>query len=201
MQTFDTFFVIELHALAGSSIILKYLSIFLASYLQYVMAILLSYFVFRSRNFLKRNISIAALAVFAALTARLFIKSIIVLFYPHPRPYVALSQIHSFIPPVLNENYQSFPSGHAIFFFALSWVIYRYDRKWGKVFLLASSAMGVARVAVGVHWPSDIWGGIILGVLTAELCIVVFNRFLFQEKRLDGCFDFFFKIFSIKTGN
>jgi len=29
--------------------------------------------------------------------------------------------------------------------------------------------MGLARVTVGVHWPSDILGGIVLGILTSVI--------------------------------
>jgi undecaprenyl-diphosphatase len=179
IQLLDTFIVQHLNAWISASRILTDLGIFLASYLQYVLAALLFYFAIRSRAQLKENISASALAVFAAVTARLAVKPAVVHFFHRARPDILLTNIHRLIPPDIADNYRSFPSGHAIFFFALATVIYHYNKKWGYFFFASALIMGIARVAVGVHWPTDILGGIVLGFLTAKVCIAVFKKYIF----------------------
>ena len=64
------------------------------------------------------------------------------------------------------SNY-SFPSGHAALFFAMAMVIYFYNKKWGLWFFGAAILMGLSRIIAGVHYPTDILGGAIIGTLTA----------------------------------
>ena len=96
----------------------------------------------------------------AALIARGFVE-VIRFFFHRPRPFVDNPAIVS----LLNETSYSFPSGHAAFFFALSTVIFLYNRRWGVWFFIMSAAIGLARIMAGVHYPSDILGGAMLGGL------------------------------------
>jgi undecaprenyl-diphosphatase len=73
------------------------------------------------------------------------------------------------IEPNISETLQSFPSGHALFYFALAFVIYTKSKKWGMWFFLGAFLMGLGRVASGVHFPIDILGGAVLGILTAYI--------------------------------
>jgi undecaprenyl-diphosphatase len=47
--------------------------------------------------------------------------------------------------------------------------LYFIDRKWFKYFLIFAILMGVARVFVGVHYPSDVFIGAIIGLGTGLL--------------------------------
>jgi undecaprenyl-diphosphatase len=61
----------------------------------------------------------------------------------------------------------SFPSGHAATSFAAATVLtYAWPRWWPAFFLLAL-AIGFSRVYVGVHYPLDVVGGAVLGILVA----------------------------------
>jgi len=67
----------------------------------------------------------------------------------------------------------SFPSGHAIISFVfygfLAYVIVGYVRSWRTKIAVVLSAVfviglvGVSRIYLGVHWPSDVLGGYLLG--------------------------------------
>jgi membrane-associated phospholipid phosphatase len=63
----------------------------------------------------------------------------------------------------------SFPSGHTVtagvFFGVLAY--YAGRAQWRALFLLAALAVGVSRVALGVHWPVDVAAGIAGGSLAA----------------------------------
>ena len=56
-----------------------------------------------------------------------------------------------------------------MFFFAFSTAIYMYNKTWGAWFFVASTIVCLARVASGVHYPSDILGGAVLGAASGWL--------------------------------
>lgn len=154
-----------LNSFANHSAILDYVGIFFANYSQYVLGAILLYLLFYQQE--KRNINrpMVTVSLIAAILARLVVKTAILLIHGRPRPYVVLETAHKLIPTSIAENFQSFPSGHTIFFFALATVLYQFNKKLGAWFYVAALAMGIARIFVGVHWPTDIIGGIIMGTL------------------------------------
>ena len=69
----------------------------------------------------------------------------------------------------------SFPSGHTGSAFALAVVIFMVmDRKYGIIALILASLMGFSRLSVGIHYPSDVLGGVILGVVTSVIAVKCF---------------------------
>ena len=62
-----------------------------------------------------------------------------------------------------------FPSDHATGAFAVAMAIWLRNRRWGTVALLAAALLSVGRVAIGVHFPSDVVAGAALGCLAALL--------------------------------
>ena len=134
--------------------------IFFAKYLTYFLVIALIIWLF-SKDSHKRLFIFAELSI-AAIVARGLITEWIRFAYYHARPFEALG-FQSLIP----ESGASFPSGHMTFLFALGLVVWLYNRKFGYWFLGLSFVVGIARIAAGVHWPMDILGGILVGVLSA----------------------------------
>lgn len=82
----------------------------------------------------------------------------------------------------------SFPSGHATTAFAFATALALFVPRWGMVFFLAALAIAVARVAVGAHYPSDVLGGMVLGVAltfgVARLCARLHLVFRLEGGRL-----------------
>ena len=66
-----------------------------------------------------------------------------------------------------------FPSDHATGAFAVAMAIWLRNRRWGTVALLAAAVLSVGRVAIGVHFPSDVVAGAALGCLAA---LLLFSR-------------------------
>ncbi|HXZ57055.1 MAG TPA: phosphatase PAP2 family protein [Gaiellaceae bacterium] len=92
------------------------------------------------------------------------------LVYPEPRPLVGVP--HS----------GSFPSGHAATAFACATVIaWTAPRLAVPAFVLAA-AISWSRIYVGVHWPLDVLGGAVLGVLVAT-ALLTLARALRRSRR------------------
>lgn len=85
-----------------------------------------------------------------------------------PRPYVTY-------PSIDNAAYQadpSFPSGHSSFSFSIATSLSLAFPKWYVIapsFLWACS-VGYSRMDLGVHYPSDVLAGGVIGAGTSYLC-------------------------------
>ncbi|HEV7771117.1 MAG TPA: phosphatase PAP2 family protein [Solirubrobacterales bacterium] len=60
-----------------------------------------------------------------------------------------------------------FPSDHATAAFAIAVAILLRKRGWGIFALAAATVLAVGRVALGVHYPSDVLAGAAVGVASA----------------------------------
>jgi undecaprenyl-diphosphatase len=154
-----------INGLANQSEVINILGIFFAKYLPYLLVLFLLFFLFWPKKNRKENWAMVPIALIAALVGRFVAKGAVLIFYNRPRPYVNFSSVNKLISMDSVENLQSFPSGHAVFFFALSAAVYSFNKKLGIFFLLCSTIIAISRVFVGVHWPSDILAGAVLGII------------------------------------
>jgi undecaprenyl-diphosphatase len=61
----------------------------------------------------------------------------------------------------------SFPSNTATVGFCIATSIWLFDRKMGALLYVIAALFGISRVIGGVHYPSDILGGVLIGSLCA----------------------------------
>jgi undecaprenyl-diphosphatase len=95
--------------------------------------------------------------------------------------------------PVDSAHYAAFPSGHAMTATVvgglLLWLLRRYGAGavvWRTAVTVASVSVvgvGLTRIWLGVHWPSDVLGGWLLGALVVALAVVSYERFEAREPR------------------
>ena len=166
------------NSLAGQSRIFDAIIVFLAGYFQYFLVLIFVLLLYFSGYARLEKLRIFWVTTISIIVARLGITELIRFFYHRPRPFLAF--------PVLkllsngwfySDTEWSFPSGHSAFFFTMAAAIYLYNKKWGVWFFIAAILMNIARIIAGVHYPSDILGGAIIGITVS--CIV----FYFAEKR------------------
>ena len=153
--------------------------VFFAKYFPYLAAALFAMFAFSRFGTRKTQFFLLAEGAISAFVSRGAVE-VIRLFVHRLRPFVADPSI----VPLFSETSYSFPSGHAAFFFAISTVVYLYNKRWGVWFYLASAVIGLARVAAGVHYPTDILGGAVLGVVAAYGTHLFFARYQDSIKTL-----------------
>ena len=163
---------------SGHSDIFDGLVVFLAEYLQYFLFLVLFIFLYSCRYSLSKKFRILWMILFSSCVARFVIVGGIRYFYHRPRPFLVLesNKLISESAWFYSDHEWSFPSGHSAFFFALASMIYCYNRKWGVGFFIAALLMNVSRIIAGVHYPSDILGGICVGVFTSLVLYWIVER-------------------------
>jgi undecaprenyl-diphosphatase len=161
-----------IHGLAGRNRLIDLLGIFFSDYFGYLLLAAVLYLIFSQKDWRKRYRDFLFVALTAILSRGLFTE-IIRFFYNHPRPFVALG----FNPLVTKDITPSFPSGHAAFYFALVIpVFYLISRKWGWYLLGGAFLLGLARIFVGVHWPLDILGSLLVAAASFYIVKILFKK-------------------------
>lgn len=78
---------------------------------------------------------------------------------------------------VINDwSFQSFPSGHTTTAIALAFVIGFLWPRLFMLFLAIGIVVSFSRVPIGMHYPSDVFGGLVVGMLGAYLVRNIFAR-------------------------
>lgn len=141
-------------------------------------SILLALFLLSFRNKLRLAVFLKALAVFimSALIVWL-VKSA----WFRQRPFITYSDIQK----LSEAGSSSFPSGHTTEAFAMAWAITMLSGKWWITVSVYCLAIFIAysRMALGVHYPSDVLGGIILGTMIGFLTLKLAARITWQTKK------------------
>ena len=66
----------------------------------------------------------------------------------------------------------SFPSGHTTSSLACTWVLLmRGPKRWGIPLFVLAILIGLSRVYVGVHYPTDVLAGAVIGILCATFAM------------------------------
>lgn len=94
------------------------------------------------------------------------LSKFISLLFPESRPFVE-GEGHQLLS---HSPDNSFPSDHTTFLVAVA-LPFLLDRNWKVGTTLFGLALlgGVARIFVGVHWPVDILGGIVIGIIGGSI--------------------------------
>lgn len=90
-----------------------------------------------------------------------------------PRPFAYLESIQLLID--MPHDY-SFPSGHTSAGFAVATVFFLKKLRGKWAMLLFAMAVAFTRLYLYVHFPSDILGGVVTGILSGYVSVFLVNR-------------------------
>lgn len=120
---------------------------------------------------------LAALLLVAAILATAMTHTLKpILDIPRPPAVLAANAFH-LIGHRLDHG--SFPSGHAVTAFTLAGLLIiglRLSTGWAALALLVASVFAVSRMAVGVHWPTDVLAGSVIGLVSVLLGQILLSR-------------------------
>ncbi len=135
-------------------------------------------------SLLRQHHLAAACLWLGAVAALLLLNVLLKLGLSTPRPEILLQPLGSF----------SFPSGHSsaatLFFMLLAAFIAQQQpgpKRWltYSLAVLPAGAIGLSRIYLGVHWFSDVLGGMLLGLAIAAATLLVYSRFDRQPLRIN----------------
>ncbi|WP_444912894.1 undecaprenyl-diphosphatase [Microbulbifer sp. PAAF003] len=184
MEKFNETTFVLINQFAGKSAILDTVLIAAAEVMPYIFMLVMLYLWFDPSIERKRSSLNCGLSVLLGM----LMSYIISIFYYHSRPFVNNlgTQLVEHAPD------SSFPSDHTTFIFSIAIVLLfnKSTRVIGAVLCLLSVVSGLSRVFVGVHYPLDILGAILVAIFSS---VVVFKiqyktQFLlnFLVKKLPG---------------
>ena len=154
----------------------------IATLITYSGAVLLLLAAYAKRNFLlKRKSWLLLIGLILNSAVVDTVKSLV----HRPRPFTTYHFIHNLVA----VHTSSFPSGHTaeVFMLAISVSILFSRHMWAIIFVWCWAVIiAYSRMDLGVHYPSDIIGSVIIGSIVAFAFINLMIKLDFLQRTKDG---------------
>jgi undecaprenyl-diphosphatase len=118
----------------------------------------------------RRNALLILLAVIIEVAVN---DGIIKHIFYRPRPYLLMENIHQ-LGPMWKSS--SFVSGHTASSIAAGLILIWKYKKWLWPIIIFTLLMAYSRLYLGMHYPTDILGGIIVGSLSATAAVAILRK-------------------------
>ncbi len=105
----------------------------------------------------KIGLNVLITLILCGIFGNLILKPLIA----RPRPFV----VKGIFPKINPPKDFSFPSGHTYSGIGSANSIYFYNKRFGKIIYIIASLVAFSRLYFYVHYPTDIIGGIFLGLI------------------------------------
>lgn len=127
----------------------------------------------------KTGLTMAMSMVFNLVATNVVLKNL----FARTRPYVVVDGLHRIIEA---QSDFSFPSGHTACSFAGAVVIFlRCPRKVGIPAMVLAVLISLSRLYVGVHFPTDVLGGALVGTIAALLANWITKKISERNKAME----------------
>ena len=108
------------------------------------------------------------LALSLATLLQVILQQIVKHIFVRQRPYMTHDDISIVINP---PDRFSFPSGHTAGAFVFVFIFYYFYPFLFAPMLIIATLIGFSRIYLGLHYPSDVLAGVLLGFISARLAI------------------------------
>lgn len=121
------------------------------------------------------GIEAAVTLIFTALITNVIIKGLV----HRVRPYEA----YDFIEVLTRKPFDSsFPSGHTSNSFAVAVAVFIHNKKIGIPLIILSTGIAFSRLYNGVHYPTDVLAGIVIGVTVPIVVHIIMKRIMEKKE-------------------
>jgi undecaprenyl-diphosphatase len=128
---------------------------------------------------------LSARLLLASTAGSILLNNVLKLWFDRPRPTVFAWETHA--------ASSSFPSGHAmsatVVYGTVAYLLARLQKhRWSRALTLSAAVVLIAlicatRLYLGVHYPSDVLGGIVVGLAWAGFCMATLEASLVLARR------------------
>jgi len=112
------------------------------------------------KNLISQGIKIFVIPVGLATLVSEVISSL----YVRQRPFVTMTDVKLLVPHGADGG---MPSHHMVFMMSISVMVYLFNKKLSLLLIALSVISGIARISAGIHYPSDVLAGALLGGVLA----------------------------------
>ncbi len=124
--------------------------------------------------------TIAVSMILGQIAGSLLLKNIVMRPRPFNLPQGILAADTLLISPPMGEY--SFPSGHSVTAFSSASALYFYNKKLGVAAYIIAAFIGLSRIYLYVHFPTDVLAGAALGIMCGFFSRFIVNKVLAKAK-------------------
>ncbi|MBD1380220.1 phosphatase PAP2 family protein [Metabacillus arenae] len=124
--------------------------------------------------FTKGPVRLTAIASAAALLISHIPVAFVKKLYPRKRPYIALIETKVLENPLQDH---SFPSGHTTAIFSVIIPFLLFMPALSYILLPLAVSVGISRMYLGLHYPSDVLAGCLLGTSSGLLTFMMIKNY------------------------
>ncbi|MCI2105648.1 MAG: phosphatase PAP2 family protein [Intestinimonas sp.] len=123
------------------------------------------------------------LALFSMAVGLIGANLILKHLFSRPRPWLVVDGLTPLIAP---PDPNSFPSGHTCAAFAAAGAWWKTFSNWKikSFFVALAILMGFSRLYVGIHFPSDVLAGALIGLFSSQIAWILYRRAQQREVKL-----------------
>ncbi len=119
----------------------------------------------------------ALICSFFAMGLAGLIDVVVFVFWKRPRPYISHASVVDLDAANFRVDVASFPSSHTYIAFAVATSVFLYGhKKLGSFLFVISILIAVSRIATGLHYPSDVIGGALLGIAAGIVAYIIVHK-------------------------